>query len=76
MNSTSAGPRDPKKYWESLSPTEKQRFRKLIGIGSRQKPTDELIKVGRAFDATRKRIVEIEKRALKKLQRGKGNNAT
>jgi len=71
MSSNNEDRPEPQKYWESLSPEEKRRFRKLIGIGPSKKPTVEQVEVGRAFDATRKRIREIEQRALRKLR---GNN--
>ena len=71
MSSSNDDRPEPQKYWESLSPEEKWHFRKLIGIGPRKTPTVEQIEVGRSFDATRKRIRQIEQRALRKLQ---GNN--
>jgi DNA-directed RNA polymerase sigma subunit (sigma70/sigma32) len=69
MNSNSKPRPDPKKYWQSLPPGEKVRFRKLLGLKRNKIPTPAQIEVARAFEVTRKRIRDIEQRALRKLRR-------
>ena len=64
---------DPPEWWNQLTPQEQEFIRLLTGSGADGRPNPSLEEVGRAFDETRKRIREIEQRALSKL-RGKGGD--
>jgi DNA-directed RNA polymerase sigma subunit (sigma70/sigma32) len=59
--------KDPPEWWKRLSPEQRAFIRKLTGSQDGH-PNPSLEEVGRAFDETRRRIREIEDRALRKLR--------
>ena len=64
-------PDEPPEWWRRLTPEQQAFIRQLTGSDWRPNPTLE--EVGRLFDETRRRIREIEERALKKLRNGDGD---
>ena len=62
---------DLPEWWKKLSAEEQAVFRDALGEDWR--PSEMVSDVARAFDITRERIRQIEKRALEKLK-GKGDD--
>ena len=58
---------EPQQWWLDLTVEQRAFIAKLIG--SNQFPNPSLEEVGRVFDDARKRIHEIEARALRRLKK-------
>ena len=61
-------------WWRELSDEQQAFILRLTG--SNQFPNPSLEEVGRLFDETRKRIREIEERALSRLKKDDDDNST
>lgn len=67
MTSDNLPENEPPQWWLDLSPEQRESILRLTGPN--WFPNQEIEEIGRQFDETRRRIREIEERALRRLRK-------